>query len=106
MGGGFGSKLGTDVQVVIAARLASEADAPVKIMLDRKHEHLITGNRPSAFAKVKAGVDAQGKVRRLGFRNVGYGRRGRRRRLQRSLRRLRPAAGRRLGFRHPPADPR
>ena len=61
MGGGFGSKLGTDVQVVIAARLAKEANAPVKIMLDRKHEHLITGNRPSAFAKVKAGVDAQGK---------------------------------------------
>ena len=61
MGGGFGSKLGADVQVVIAARLAREAKAPVKIMLDRKHEHLIAGNRPSAFAKVKAGVDAQGK---------------------------------------------
>ena len=61
MGGGFGSKLGADVQVVIAARLAKEASAPVKIMLDRKHEHLITGNRPSAFARVKAGVDAEGK---------------------------------------------
>jgi len=61
MGGGFGSKLGADVQVVIAARLAKAANAPVKIMLDRKHEHLVTGNRPSAFAKVKAGVDAQGK---------------------------------------------
>jgi xanthine dehydrogenase YagR molybdenum-binding subunit len=61
MGGGFGSKLGADVQVVIAARLAQAAKAPVKIMLDRKHEHLITGNRPSAFAKVKAGADAQGK---------------------------------------------
>ena len=61
MGGGFGSKLGADVQLVIAARLAKAANAPVKIMLDRKHEHLITGNRPSAFAKVRAGVDAQGK---------------------------------------------
>ena len=61
MGGGFGSKLGADVQVVIAARLSREAKAPVKIMLDRKHEHLITGNRPSAFAKVKAGVSAEGK---------------------------------------------
>jgi xanthine dehydrogenase YagR molybdenum-binding subunit len=61
MGGGFGSKLGADVQLVIAAKLAKAAGAPVKIMLDRKHEHLITGNRPSAFAKVKAGVDAQGK---------------------------------------------
>jgi len=61
MGGGFGSKLGADVQVVIAAKLAKEAGAPVKILLDRKHEHLITGNRPSAFAKVRAGVDAEGK---------------------------------------------
>jgi xanthine dehydrogenase YagR molybdenum-binding subunit len=61
MGGGFGSKLGADVQLVIAAKLAKAANAPVKIMLDRKHEHLITGNRPSAFAKVRAGADAQGK---------------------------------------------
>ena len=61
MGGGFGSKLGADVQVVIAARLAREANAPVKIMLDRRHEHLVTGNRPSAYAKVKAGVSAEGK---------------------------------------------
>ena len=60
MGGGFGSKLGADVQVVIAARLAREAGAPVKIMLDRKHEHLVTGNRPSAFARVKAGVSVEG----------------------------------------------
>jgi xanthine dehydrogenase YagR molybdenum-binding subunit len=61
MGGGFGSKLSGDVQLVIAANLAKAANAPVKIMLDRKHEHLITGNRPSAFAKVKAGVNAEGK---------------------------------------------
>jgi xanthine dehydrogenase YagR molybdenum-binding subunit len=65
MGGGFGSKLGGDVQVVIAAKLAKAAGAPVKLMLNRKDEHLITGNRPSAYAKVRAGVDAQGKL--LGF---------------------------------------
>ena len=60
-GGGFGSKVGADVQVVIAAKLAKAANAPVKIMLDRKHEHLITGTRPSAYAKVKAGVNAEGR---------------------------------------------
>ena len=64
MGGGFGSKLGGDVQVVIAAKLAKAAGAPVKLMLNRKDEHLITGNRPSAYAKVRAGVDAQGKLDR------------------------------------------
>lgn len=65
MGGGFGSKLGFDVQVAIAARLAKQAGAPVKLMLTRKEEHLVTGNRPSAYAKVRAGVDAQGKF--VGF---------------------------------------
>jgi xanthine dehydrogenase YagR molybdenum-binding subunit len=62
MGGGFGSKLGGDVQVVIAAKLAKEAGAPVKLLLDRKHEHMVTGNRPSAYAKVRAGANADGKL--------------------------------------------
>jgi xanthine dehydrogenase YagR molybdenum-binding subunit len=62
MGGGFGSKLGGDVWIVICARLAKAAKAPVKLMLDRKEEHLVTGNRPSAYARVRAGADAQGKL--------------------------------------------
>ncbi|HSL24011.1 MAG TPA: xanthine dehydrogenase family protein molybdopterin-binding subunit [Vicinamibacterales bacterium] len=61
MGGGFGSKLGPDFELVTAAKLAREAKRPVKLMLDRKEEHLGTGNRPSAYAKVRAGVDAEGK---------------------------------------------
>ncbi len=62
MGGGFGSKLGFDSQVVACARLAKIANAPVKLMLTRKEEHLVTGNRPSAYARVRAGVDANGKL--------------------------------------------
>ena len=31
-------------------------------MLDRKEEHLATGNRPSATARVKAGVAADGML--------------------------------------------
>ena len=73
MGGGFGSKLGGDVQVVIAARLAKAAGAPVKLMLDRKEEHLIVGNRPSAYAQVKAGVDAQGKLTAIDAETWGTG---------------------------------
>jgi xanthine dehydrogenase YagR molybdenum-binding subunit len=60
MGGGFGSKFGPDQQGLICARLARAAKAPVKLMLNRKEEHLATGNRPSAFAKVRAGVAANG----------------------------------------------
>ena len=46
MGGGFGSKFGPDAQGVICAKLAKLAAAPVKLMLDRKEEHLAGGNRP------------------------------------------------------------
>ena len=62
MGGGFGSKLGADALGLICARLAKDAGAPVKLMLDRKEEHLATGNRPSATARVKAGVAADGML--------------------------------------------
>jgi len=60
MGGGFGSKFGPDVQGIICARLAKLAGAPVKLMLDRKEEHLAGGNRPSSFSKIRAGVAADG----------------------------------------------
>ena len=62
MGGGFGSKFGPDSQGLMCARLAKAANAPVKMMLDRKEEHLDTGNRPSATAHIKAGVTADGKL--------------------------------------------
>src|SRR4029079_15355245 len=62
MGGGFGSKFAPDSQGIICAKLAKLAGAPVKLMLDRKEEHLDTGNRPSAFAHIKAGVSAEGLI--------------------------------------------
>jgi xanthine dehydrogenase YagR molybdenum-binding subunit len=61
MGGGFGSKLGPSLEVVTAAQLARKTGRPVKLMLDRKEEQLGTGNRPSSYARIRAGVDAQGK---------------------------------------------
>jgi xanthine dehydrogenase YagR molybdenum-binding subunit len=62
MGGGFGSKFGPDAQGLICAKLAQQAKAPVKLMLDRKEEHLDTGNRPSATAHIRAGVSSEGKL--------------------------------------------
>ncbi|HYM22884.1 MAG TPA: xanthine dehydrogenase family protein molybdopterin-binding subunit, partial [Vicinamibacterales bacterium] len=62
MGGGCGSKFAPDAQGIICAKLAKLANAPVKLMLDRKEEHLDTGNRPSAFAHIKAGVSSDGKL--------------------------------------------
>ena len=73
MGGGFGSKLGGDLWTLICARLAKAANAPVKLMLDRKEEHLVTGNRPSAYARVRAGVDANGKLTAIDAETWGTG---------------------------------
>ena len=73
MGGGFGSKFGPDAQGLICARLAKAAGAPVKLMLDRKEEHLATGNRPSAFARVKAGVAADGTLTLFDAQSWGTG---------------------------------
>jgi xanthine dehydrogenase YagR molybdenum-binding subunit len=73
MGGGFGSKLGSDPQAMICARLAKDAKAPVKLMLDRKEEHLATGNRPSASARIKAGVAADGMLTAFDAETWGTG---------------------------------
>ncbi|MBI3854379.1 MAG: xanthine dehydrogenase family protein molybdopterin-binding subunit [Planctomycetes bacterium] len=71
MGGGFGSKFGPDIQGVVAAQLARLAKRPVKLMLERDEEHWAGGNRPSAFAKVKAGATKDGKL--TAFDAVSYG---------------------------------
>jgi xanthine dehydrogenase YagR molybdenum-binding subunit len=73
MGGGFGSKFGPDVQGVIAANLSKQAGAPVHMLLDRKEEHLATGNRPSAYARVKAGVAADGMLTAFDAETWGTG---------------------------------
>jgi len=73
MGGGFGSKFGPDAQGLICAQLAKQAGLPVKLFLDRKEEHLDTGNRPSAFAKIRAGVSADGKLTAFDGQSWGTG---------------------------------
>ena len=73
VGGAFGSKLGPDSQGRICAELARAARAPVKLMLDRKEEHLGTGNRASAFARLQAAADADGQLRAFDARTWGTG---------------------------------
>jgi xanthine dehydrogenase YagR molybdenum-binding subunit len=73
MGGGFGSKTNIGPEGLICARLAQEAKLPVKLFLDRKEEHLDTGNRPSAFAKIRAGVSADGKLTAFDGQSWGSG---------------------------------
>jgi xanthine dehydrogenase YagR molybdenum-binding subunit len=73
MGGGFGSKLQLGPEGLICARLAKQAGVPVKMMLDRKEEHLVTGNRPSAAAHIKAGVSADGIITAFDAESWGTG---------------------------------
>jgi len=73
MGGGFGSKFGPDVQGIVCAKLAKQAGAAVKLMLDRKEEHLAAGNRPSAYAKLRAGVAADGTLTAFDAESWGTG---------------------------------
>jgi xanthine dehydrogenase YagR molybdenum-binding subunit len=62
MGGGFGSKFGADVWGKTAAELAKLTGRPVKIFLDRAHEHLAAGNRPSGWAHIKLGANRDGTI--------------------------------------------
>jgi xanthine dehydrogenase YagR molybdenum-binding subunit len=73
LGGGFGSKFGAGAEVVIAARLARLAGAPVKLMLPRAAEHVATGNRPSSSQQVKLGASADGKLTAIELISHGSG---------------------------------
>jgi xanthine dehydrogenase YagR molybdenum-binding subunit len=75
MGGGFGSKLAPSATgtafAVVACRLAKKAGAPVKLMLDRKQEHLCTGNAPSAVMTVRMGARRDGTFTAIHYRSFG-----------------------------------
>ncbi len=61
-GGGFGSKSGPLKQTVIAALLARSTGRPVKLMLDRREENLLAGNRGQTIQKLKLGAKRDGTL--------------------------------------------
>ena len=71
MGGGFGAKLSPGTEPLAAARLAKEAKAPVKLMLDRYEEHTVVGNRPGALIQIRAGVKKDGTITAFDYRSWG-----------------------------------
>lgn len=62
MGGGYGSKFSADRWGVECARLARLAGAPVKLMLDRRAEITVAGDRPSAYGEVEVGAKRDGTL--------------------------------------------
>lgn len=73
MGGGFGSKFSADRWGVVGAELARKAGAPVKLMLERDAELTVAGDRPSAYAEIEAGADADGKITAWRSKSWGSG---------------------------------
>ncbi|HMG36397.1 MAG TPA: xanthine dehydrogenase family protein molybdopterin-binding subunit [Blastocatellia bacterium] len=62
IGGGFGSKFGSDEWDIAAARLSKKAGAPVKMFNERDAELEVAGARPSAYAHVKVGLKKDGTL--------------------------------------------
>jgi len=73
MGGGFGSKFAPDVWGIAACEMAKNANAPVKLMLDRAEEHNSGGNRPSGFGTVKIACDKEAKLLAVDAKTWGTG---------------------------------
>ncbi|MBI4531268.1 MAG: xanthine dehydrogenase family protein molybdopterin-binding subunit [Candidatus Latescibacteria bacterium] len=71
MGGGFGSKLAMRNYDMVAARLAKETGAPVKLMLNREEDFLCTGNRPSSIQWIRIGAKKDGML--TAFDHTSYG---------------------------------
>jgi xanthine dehydrogenase YagR molybdenum-binding subunit len=70
MGGGFGAKFGAGNEGVVAANLSRKANAPVKLMLDRRQEH-IACNRPDSHQKLKIGAKQDGTLTAIALTSYG-----------------------------------
>jgi len=73
MGGAFGSKLKADIYTMLAVKLAREANKPVRMMLNRKEDHLATGNRPDSLQTISIGSTKEGKITAIKLKSFGTG---------------------------------
>jgi xanthine dehydrogenase YagR molybdenum-binding subunit len=73
MGGGFGSKFGAGNPGALAAELSRKAGAPVRLMLNRRNEHLSTGNRPNSRQHLRIGATRDGHLTAIHLRSYGTG---------------------------------
>ena len=70
MGGGFGAKFGAGNEGVVAANLSRKVNAPVKLMLDRRQEHIVC-NRPDSHQKLRIGAKHDGTLTAIEL--ISYG---------------------------------
>lgn len=62
MGGGFGSKFDLDKPGQVACQIAKELKRPVHLMLNRRDEFLMGGNRSGGIQTFEVGCTAAGKM--------------------------------------------
>jgi xanthine dehydrogenase YagR molybdenum-binding subunit len=70
MGGGFGAKFGAGNEGVVAANLSRKAGVPVRLMLDRRQEHIVS-NRPDSHQKLRIGAKRDGTLTAIEL--ISYG---------------------------------
>lgn len=70
MGGGFGAKFGAGNEGVVAANLSRKANAPVKLMLDRRQEHIVS-NRPDSHQALRIGAKRDGTLTAIQLTSYG-----------------------------------
>ena len=71
MGGGFGSKSSLGNYGRIAVTLSRQAQAPVRIVLDRQEEQIDSGNRPGTWQRLRVGARRDGSLTAISL--VSYG---------------------------------
>jgi xanthine dehydrogenase YagR molybdenum-binding subunit len=72
-GGGFGAKFGIGNYGALAIHLSRKARAPVRLVLDRREEHVSVGNRPSSIQRLKLGARRDGTLTALQVESYGGG---------------------------------
>src|SRR5918992_1620978 len=72
-GGGFGAKYGIGKFCMLPTYLSRKAGAPIRLMLDRREEHVAVGNRPSSLQRVKIGAKRDGMLTAIKLESYGSG---------------------------------
>lgn len=73
VGGGFGAKYGIGNYGLLACHLSRKAKAPVRMMLDRKEEHLSEGNRPGTIQTLTVAAKKTGELTAIKLVSHGTG---------------------------------
>ncbi len=71
MGGGFGSKSTLGDYGRIAVGLSRQAQAPVRIILDRQEEQMTAGNRPGTWQRLRIGARRDGSLTAISLLSYG-----------------------------------